>query len=201
MSTTKTPVKSASNKPKRRRPFVSLDGRLTVEQWAALPDTKPRYELIDGILVQKMTTTTAHAWAAGQFLFQCMTWGQTQGWTFLPEGTGVKSDEYNGAVPDVVGFAPDYRLAPEATYHERPFLIAEVLSPGTAKIDRTRKKEQYARGGVALYIIIDTRHQTIEVHRLENDAYGAPDVLSGSDVWQPAELPGLRLELARLWMD
>lgn len=200
MSTTTKSGQPKSLRSKRKRPFVSLDGRLTVEQWAALPDTKPRYELIDGILVQKMTTTTAHAWAAGHLLFACMSWGEDKGWTFLPEGTGVKGDEYNGAVPDVVGFAPDYHPAPEATYHSQPFFIAEVLSPRTAKIDRTRKKLQYAQIGVTLYVIVDTRHQTIEVHRLENGAYGAPEVLSDSDVWQPAEQPGLRLELARLWM-
>src|SRR5687767_14590921 len=89
-----------SNGARRQREFVSLDGLLTVEQWAALPDTKPRYELIEGKLVQKMTTTNAHAFAAGNFLIECALWGRPRGWLFLPEGTGVKTDEYNGAVPD-----------------------------------------------------------------------------------------------------
>jgi hypothetical protein len=56
MSTT---IKSINQKPQptstRKRPerFVARDSMFTVEQWAAMPDTRPHYELVDGRLIQK----------------------------------------------------------------------------------------------------------------------------------------------------
>jgi len=186
---------------KARKEIVSLDAMLTVEDWLAMPDTKPRYELREGKLVQKMTTTSNHAWAAGQFLIALSNWGQKKGWKFFPEGMGYKADENNGFVPDVVGFKPTQKVLPSVTYMTTPFLAVEVLSPGTAKRDRSRKREFYAIGGVQLYIIIDTGNRTLEIFRLEENQYGTPEVIGGKDVWQPPELPGLKLELKNLWME
>lgn len=180
--------------------LVYRDALLTVPQWAAMADTKPRYELIAGRLVQKMTTNTAHARAAGRFFRACDEWADTNGWIFLTEGTGIKIDEHNGYVPDVIGFSPDAVPNPKANYNECPFLVVEVLSKSTAKKDRTDKLRDYARAGVPLYIIINTAARTVEVYRLQGDIYLAPAVLQENDVWQPDELPGLRLEVARLWI-
>lgn len=191
-------VNGASNTGSRRK-FVPRDALLTVEQWAAMPDTKPHYELVEGRLVQKMTANTGHAWAAGELLMALKQWGNERGWRFLPEGTGVKLGEFGGSVPDVVGFAPDQKLDAKAIYNERPFLVVEVLSKRTAKRDRTRKKSGYAAIGVQLYLIVDTEARTVEPYTLQNGIYGEPQLLSENEVWQPQELPGLRLEVARLW--
>ena len=184
-----------------RGKIVSLDAMLTVEDWLELPDTKPRYELLAGKLVQKMTTTSNHAWAAGQFLIALANWGQQKGWKFFPEGMGYKADANNGFVPDVVGFSPTQKVPSSVTYMTTPFLVVEVLSPGTAKRDRSRRREFHAVGGVQLYLIIDTGNRTLEVFRIEDGKYGDPEVLGGKDVWQPKELPGLKLELKNLWMN
>jgi Uma2 family endonuclease len=198
-----TPIREKTehtNGSARHDDFVSLDGLLTVDDWAALPDTKPRYELIDGKLVQKMTTTRRHTKAAGKFLRICDEWSDESGWQFFPEGTGVTITRRSGYVPDVVGFKPNAILDPDASYSDAPFLVAEVLSPGTAEKDRTLKLRDYARAGVPMYLLIDPSAHTLEVYRLQDDTYGAPEVLRENDVWQPDELPGLRVELARLWM-
>ncbi|RYG70658.1 Uma2 family endonuclease [bacterium] len=190
----KTPLPAAS------RPFVSEDGLLAIKDWLALGDVKPRYELIHGKLVQKMTTSRRHTKAAGKFLIQCDIWGASKGWQFFPEGTGVYVSERVGYVPDVVGFEPDAQLDPDSVIDGSPFLVVEVLSPSTAAKDRNEKKVNYAKIGVKLYILIDPDTKTFEAHRLEGDQYGAPEALHNDDVWQPAELPGLRLELSQLWM-
>ena len=192
---------SSRLRAKGSRQFSSADAMLTIEDWQALSDTKPPYELLEGKLVQKMTTTSDHAWAAGQFLIALANWGQEKGWKFFPEGMGYKADENNGFVPDVVGFSPSQKVLPSVTYMSTPFVAVEVLSPATAKRDRSRKREFYAIGGVQLYVIIDTGNRTLEIFRLEENRYSAPEVLGGKDVWQPQELPGLKLELKNLWMN
>jgi len=180
--------------------FVSLDGLLTVDDWIALPDTKPRYELIDGKLVQKMTTTNKHNWIAEELLIACKLWGRTSGWKFFGEGPGVKINRRTGYIPDLMGYTPDTRLDPDASTNPPPFIVAEVLSRSTSGKDRTDKLRDYAGIGVRMYLIVDPNAHEIEIYRLQNQTYGAPETLREDDVWQPDELPGLRVELARLWM-
>ena len=197
--TKKTAPRPLKRAVRRAADFVSPDAMLTVKDWDALPDTKPRYELINGKLEQKVTTKRRHTKAAGYFLYQCLVWGEETNWQFFPEGTGVYINETNGYVPDVVGFAPDFQLNPEASYESAPFLVCEVLSDSTAERDRTVKLTGYARVGVQIYIIIDPDARTFEIYRLKKNTYGKPEILKEDAVWQPSELPRMKIELARLW--
>lgn len=180
--------------------FVSDDGLLSVRDWLAMGETKPHYELINGKLVQKMTTKRKHTRAAGKFLVQCDVWAEGHGWEFFPEGTGVYVSDRIGYVPDVVGFAAGNEVDPEAAIEGAPTLVVEVLSPATATKDRTDKKRNYARIGVQIYILLDPEKKTMEVFRLNGNRYGAPETLRENEVWTPEELPELRLELRKLWM-
>lgn len=192
--------KSRGGKKPKQTQFVSLDGLIRVEDWAKLPETKPHYELIDGVLKQKMPTRQMHSRAAFRLALQLALWGDISGWTFQTEGTGLRADEANGFVPDVMGFMPETAPRAEDVYAQGAYLVAEVASPSTEKDDRNKKMRGYARAEVEIYILIDAKKKTFEVYRLENDKYGSPEILKDSDIWQPAELPGLRLELAQLWM-
>jgi len=183
-----------------RPPFQSNDGRLTVRDWARLPETKPHYELIGGILKRKMATRSSHAYAAFRLALQLAFWGDSRDWMVMTEGTGIRADDFNGFVPDVIMFAPDTHPRPDAVYVGGAFLVAEVLSPSTAKDDRAKKMEGYARAEVEIYLLLDAKKRTMEVYHLDGKAFGEPEVLGENDVWTPAELPELRLELARLWM-
>lgn len=187
-------------KPQNQDTFVSDDGLLSVRDWLAMGETKPHYELINGKLVQKMTTTRKHTKAATFFLVQCINWDDSSGWQFFCEGTGVYVSERIGYVPDVVGFAPGVEVDPNAAMEGAPTLVVEVLSPSTAAKDRDQKKRNYARIGVQIYILIDPTQKTMEIFRLNGNRYGAPETLRDNGVWKPAELPELELELEKLWM-
>ncbi|BCM91423.1 hypothetical protein IAD21_03295 [Abditibacteriota bacterium] len=191
---------SALLRPQNETNVISDDGLLSVHNWLAMGETKPHYELINGQLVQKMTTTRKHARAAGRFLTQCDNWSESSGWEFFPEGTGVYISERVGYIPDVVGFAPGDELDRNVSMGGAPFLVVEVLSPATAAKDRTDKKRNYARIGVQIYILIDPDEKTLEVFRLTGNRYGAPEVLRDNDIWTPTELAGLELRLEKLWM-
>ncbi len=202
VSSTRTATARSSTSRTRPAKLVFPESLLTINDLAALPDTKPRYELIEGRLVQKMTTKRKHSQAAGYLLFQLMTWAEGRnGWRFFPEGTGVKINDYGAYVPDVVGFAPGTVLDPEESIGSTPFLVAEVLSKSTSKRDRVHKLRDYASIGVQLYLIADPDKKTLEICTLKNGKYGSPRVFQDNDVWQPAQLPELRLEVARLWLN
>lgn len=179
--------------------FVNYDALLSVDDWLALPDTKPRYELIAGRLQQKPLKNFAQVKAIGEFFFAVAQWAEKGDWIFLVEGVGVKIDEYNGFVPNVLGFAPNFPVAPDANFVIAPFLALEI-SP--SKKQRAHKRRFYARGGVTIYILLNPKNRTLEILRLqENKTYDDAEVLGENDVWQPEELPGLKLELQRLWMN
>lgn len=80
-----------------------------------------------------------------------------------------------------------------------PTLVVEILSPTTALIDRSAKRQLYARHGVPYYWIVDSEARTIEAYRLSGNSYTLATQASGS---QPASLPPfleLALVPASLW--
>ena len=180
--------------------FVSADGKLSADFWATMPETKPYYELIEGVLKRKMPARNRHARAAFQLAFQLALWGEAVAWVFQTEGLGLRADAFNGFVPDVVGFAPDSHPSGDAVYTSSAFLVAEVLSPATATNDRDAKKRGYAQAEVELYLIVDAAQKRVEIYRLNGAVYGESETLSDDAVWQPSEFAGLQLELAKLWM-
>lgn len=175
------------------------DSRITVEQWATLPHVMPPYELIHGKLVQVPLQTNSHSWAVGGLSMACHKWCDETGWRFFSQGSGTRLDLFNGFIPDVMGFAPNVKLNGDATYNPPPFIAFEVISKGTAKADRVTKKHAYESAQVQIYVIADLKKRTLEIYSLREGKYGKPEILSESAVWQPEALPGLKIELSRLW--
>lgn len=62
------------------------------------------------------------------------------------------------------------------------FLAIEVLSPSTARADRTRKRAYYQRAAVPEYWIADSDSHLVERWRPGDDR---PEILTGSIDWQP----------------
>lgn len=52
-----------------------------------------------------------------------------------------------------------------------PDLVAEVLSPGTAKNDKWHKKNVYEASGVPEYWIVSPREKSVEVYLLQDGRY------------------------------
>ena len=77
--------------------------------------------------------------------------------------------------PDVMvvcGELPDRHL------HQRPALVAEVLSPLTRQNDLGFKRQLYARQGVPSYLIVDPDAQTIDKLSLTGEGKYEPDEVS-----------------------
>ncbi|HEY0073212.1 MAG TPA: Uma2 family endonuclease [Abditibacteriaceae bacterium] len=193
--TSKKPIARRLSAPKNP-PRESL---ITVEQWAALGEVKPPYELINGILVRKMVTTNEHDWTARRIARFCDEWADESNWRFFSQGAGTRLDLFNGFVPDVMGFPPSVQLSAASTYNPPPFIAFEVLSPATAKADRGDKKRAYENAGVQFYVIVDLKKRTLEIYRLQNGKYGKPEILKDDALWQPEEMPGFKLAVQRLW--
>ncbi|QBQ55957.1 Uma2 family endonuclease [Nitrosococcus wardiae] len=106
-----------------------------------------------------------------------------------------RADEADGKVETVV--QPDLLVVCDSTkISERfirgaPDLVAEVLSPATAKKDEGIKRDHYERAGVAEYWLVHPLDQTVLRYSLEAGHYGRPDVFGEGDTMASTRFPDL----------
>jgi Uma2 family endonuclease len=104
-------------------------------------------------------------------------------------------------VPDIAGWrrsrmpvrpnAPHFTLAPD--------WVCEVLSPSTARIDRTVKKQIYAREGVEHLWLVEPVLRILEVLRLHGGEWLERGSWSGNTHVRAEPFEALELELEDLW--
>ena len=80
-----------------------------------------------------------------------------------------------------------------------PSLVVEVLSPSTTQIDRSTKRQLYARHGVPYYWIVDPEARTIEAYVLSKDGYQLSARVAGADAVSLPPFPDLAFVPAYLW--
>ncbi len=72
-----------------------------------------------------------------------------------------------------------------------PDLVVEVASPSTARHDRQRKRDLYARAGISEYWLVDPVRQTLGILVLEGAAYRSTALLAGPTLIQSTVIPTL----------
>ena len=77
----------------------------------------------------------------------------------------VHLSEKDNFIPDAMIICnPD--IVKEDGIYGAPDLVVEVLSPSTARIDRTYKKATYEKYGVKEYWLVDPLNRTVEIYHL-----------------------------------
>lgn len=76
-----------------------------------------------------------------------------------------------------------------------PDLVIEILSPSTAKLDKTAKMRLYERSGIKEYWLVDPDREEIEVLTLKDSSYESMGVFGIEQSFESALLKGLRVSL------
>ena len=86
-------------------------------------------------------------------------------------------------VPDVAGWRLERMpVSPDVAFIElAPDWLCEVVSPGTARVDRMRKVPLYAEQGVPWVWLVDPQAETVEVLQLRDGAYSLVQTAEGND--------------------
>jgi len=105
--------------------------------------------------------------------------------------------------PDLL-FIANNKLArlTEKRIEGAPDLVVEIVSPGSAKIDRVDKFLEYERAGVREYWIVDPRSRQQQVDFFILDAsrnFSEAAVEADSGAFHSTVLPGFWLQLGWLW--
>ncbi len=80
-----------------------------------------------------------------------------------------------------------------------PTLAIEILSPGTTVIDRSTKKQLYARYGIPFYWIVDPEGCAVEAYVPSNGGYQLAARASGAEPVRLPPFPDLDLVPSTLW--
>lgn len=131
---------------------------------------KRREELIGGEVVMSPRPSTNHNRVAERIDFLFRVYLQGKKCEPFGDGYDLYLDEKNRFVPDFMVVCNRDKIKRNGI-HGAPDLVVEVLSPGTAKNDRSRKKDAYEQNGVPEYWIVELSNRSIEVYLLEDGRY------------------------------
>lgn len=175
--------------------------KITYAEYRTLPETGPRYQLIDGDLVMSPAPSFHHQRLAGRLylaLAEFVTERRVGEVLFAP--LDVILDDENVPQPDIVFLTAGQKslIAPEGV-RGGPALCVEILSPRTADLDTGLKRLLYARHGVQEYWIVSPEAKTISVYRLQENPAAPVRTLGLGDALSSVLLPGWSLSLDQLF--
>jgi Uma2 family endonuclease len=137
----------------------------TADMVRALPDDGNRYEVVHGELLVTPSPRLSH-----QLIVTRLATALANYLERLPVGVALVSpaDISWGrqdvlVQPDVFVVTREEARTGEWDRMRRLLLVAEVLSPSTARADRFVKRRRYQEAGVPLYWIVDTEVRQVEV--------------------------------------
>lgn len=159
----------------------------TVDDLYDLPDDGYRYELIDGALLVSPPPGLSHQYLTGRLVALLL--------SQLPDpyraapAPGLYFDPRNYRIPDVVAFDRK-RLADGGHLGPDDVLLAvEVVSPGSVRMDRVAKPDQYAAGGIPHLWRVELTPLELVTHELRGDVYVETGRFTGEvDVARPVPL-------------
>jgi len=127
--------------------------------------------------------------------------GGPGGWWILDEPELHLGDDV--LVPDLAGWRRERMPAiPETAYFTlAPDWVCEVLSPGTARLDRQKKLVIYAREGITHVWLLDPLQRILEVLRLEKQQWMIASVHTGDEEVRAEPFEATILPLRHLWTD
>jgi Uma2 family endonuclease len=134
------------------------DHLLTLADWEALPEDNSRhFELVEGVLQVCPRPVWNHQSSIMQLGLQLRAQLPAE-MTVIPEFELVLVDRFPATVR-----VPDLMVIPTAVGKANPprvnaedvLLVIEIVSPGSRKIDRVHKLNEYAEAGIPDYWIVD----------------------------------------------
>lgn len=167
-------------------PALRAPGRQwTLEEFYHERDSAPpgeRWEYVDGEVLVTPAPNWVHQRAVTRLYDALATYvRQHRLGDLFAASPDVRLDPRLVLQPDLL-LVPPGHLRKRSDYVHRLVLAAEVLSPGSARHDRVKKRPVYQRNRTSEYWIVDERSQTIERWRPDDDR---PEILSEQLVWHP----------------
>jgi Uma2 family endonuclease len=155
----------------------------TVDMLETLPDDGKRYEIIDGELFVTPAPGYPHQRTLRELLRHLDAYlrGRPDAEVIFSPAD-VRSGPRTSVQPDLFVMRRPVRAGPHGWPDLETLILAvEILSPSTARADRTVKRRLYQRRGIAEYWIVDLDARLVERWRPGDER---PEVLSETIDWR-----------------
>ena len=178
--------------------------KLTYDDFVNFPDDGLRHELIDGEHYVTPTPVTRHQRVSGRLfveLYQYLALNPI-GEVFSAPFDVVIS-HFDVVEPDLlIVLADQSDIITLEHVLGTPAIVVEILSPGTRRVDETKKRDLYERSSVREYWIVDPERDVVAVHRRGADGplVRQTDLTRArKDILTSPLLPGLAADLTSIF--
>ena len=168
-------------------------GPFTYEDYLLFPEDGKRYEIIEGDRFVTPAPVPAHQRVSRnlEFILESFTRKTGAGEVFHAPVDVVLSDT-DVVQPDLLIVGKDQAdIVGEKNISGAPYLVAEILSEGTRKMDFLIKRKLYERFGVREYWIVDPEIKRIEVFVNRKGRLEKTGEYSPGETFESAAFPGL----------
>jgi len=183
-------------------PIVSTK-KMTARQFFQLGEDPPgvRLELVNGEVAVSASPLPQHSLAVIELSGILRGHIREHGLGILLGDVDTVFGEFDVRRPDLLFFqsSRNHIVQPDEPIHGSPDLCIEVLSKTTEDVDRVDKFEQYAKGRVRHYWIVDPAKRTIETFKLVGKTYKPNGQGADDEVVRLAPFPDLDISLSDLW--
>ncbi len=188
--------------------MVLTKRRYTFDEWVDSPENTLRAELVEGIPVERMSTTRDHGRVVGE-LWDWLRRAERAGYGEVAMGpVGVvldaQGERRNVREPDLCFIQEQRRhVITGKAIEGLPDLVIEVLSP-TNRADDLPGGEvwrDYERFGVPVYWIVDPEARTVAQHEHRGDRFVETARLRSGDLLSFPLFPEITLPVADLFAD
>lgn len=157
--------------------------RMSAAEFLSLPETNLPTELLDGEIIMAPAPTLDHQDVVLNLAATLLK--LKSGGKVVISPVDVELDDENVVQPDVMWVSPGSKCVPvqKKNYRGAPDLAAEVFSPGTARIDKSKKFKLYEKYGTREYWMADPEGQYIEVWRLEGERFSQVGVFGPGETF------------------
>jgi Uma2 family endonuclease len=182
-----------------------LNRTYTVEEFEVLTEFNGRYELIEGKLIEKMSSGEEHGWISRIILTRIDRFDPDGKLGVMWPSTSFVLSPQNTPIPDL-GFLIASRVPKKRgkkAIRQIPDLVVEVWSPSDLRSKpeyetAMAKIKMYQAAGVRIIWSIDPRNHKVEVYHPDTSGPIAVleinDELDGEDV-----IPGFKLKVSTLF--
>ena len=182
---------------------------LTFAEWQALPETKRRCEVVDGVLLMPPSPTDEHQWLGGVIFRRMSPFVEERELGIVliaPRDVLIRRDPLRVRQPDILYLSAARAkvrrpadLVGQSRLETPPDLVVEVLSPSNTRRQVEEKLADYRSIGVLECWLADFPARTVEVLRLSADAAVTVAVYGMGDTLRSEALPGFALAVADIF--
>ncbi|HEX4123524.1 MAG TPA: Uma2 family endonuclease [Tepidisphaeraceae bacterium] len=186
----------------QRHAAAASTGPMSYEEFLATDFENPKVEWINGRAIVMSPSNRQHHGVnrfLGSLLFIFVE--ERQLGVVMEETFQMKTGpDLPGREPDILFVSNAHRKRLKKTYLDGPAdLAVEIISPDSVARDRGEKYQEYEKGGVREYWLIDPERKSAEFYVLNKRGTYQPATLGADGIFHSTVLKGVWIKVAWLW--